>query len=169
MKLYILRHAIAANPDPGEYPDDSQRPLTRAGQEKMVKIARALQKMDKRINLILSSPFLRARQTAEIVRKQMHLNKDRLVLIETLAPLVDPGKLVADIQAKYMCDSLLLVGHEPDLSKLISVLLAGEPSLSITMKKGGVCCLSMDELVAGKCATLEWLISPAISVSLGTN
>jgi phosphohistidine phosphatase len=65
-----------------------------------------------------------------------------------------------------MRDSLLLVGHEPDLSNLISWLLSGDISLSIIMKKGGLCCLSVDELVAGKCATLEWLMSPAQMVLL---
>ena len=161
MKLYLLRHAIAEDPDPGKYPDDSQRPLTRGGHEKMMKIALALHKLDKRIDLILSSPFLRACQTAEIAQKYLHLNKDRLVLIDQLAPLGAPSDLIAEIQAKYMFESLLLVGHEPDLSRLISMLISGDTTLSITMKKGGICCLSVDELVAGKCATMEWLINPA--------
>jgi phosphohistidine phosphatase len=165
MRLYILRHAIAAERDPDKYPDDGLRPLTEAGFKKMTKIAHTLQKLDKRIELILSSPLVRARDTAEIVRKSLHLKKDRLVLIDALAPLGDPGELIAIIQEKYKLDSLLLVGHEPDLSNLISLLLSGDKSLSITMKKGGVCCLSMDELVAGKCATLEWLISPSQLVS----
>jgi phosphohistidine phosphatase len=166
MKLYFLRHAIAADRDADKYPDDGQRPLTKDGYEKMVKIARALDKMNVRIEMILSSPLRRARETAEIARKRLHLKKDRLVLIDQLAPLGDTSQLIADIQAKYMFDSLMLVGHEPDLSNLISLLLSGDTSLSITMKKGGICCLSVDELVPGKCATLEWLMSPAQLVLL---
>jgi phosphohistidine phosphatase len=166
MKLYFLRHAIAADRDVDMYPDDGLRPLTRAGYEKMVKIARAFYKMGARIDLILSSPLLRAQETAEITRKCLHLNQDCLVLIDQLAPLGEPSQLISEIKGKYMRDSLLLVGHEPDLSNLISWLLSGDISLSITMKKGGLCCLSVDELVAGKCATLEWLMSPAQMVLL---
>jgi phosphohistidine phosphatase len=166
MKLYLLRHAIAAERDGNKYPDDGQRPLTRAGYKKMIKIARALYKMDIRIDLILSSPLLRARETADITRKYLHLKKDCLVLNDQLAPLGEPSQLITDIQTKYMLNCLLLVGHEPDMSNLISLLLSGDRSLSITMKKGGICCLSVDELVAGKCATLEWLMTPAQLVSL---
>jgi phosphohistidine phosphatase len=166
MKLYILRHASAVDRDPDEYPDDSQRPLTREGHEKMMKIAYALRKLDKRIDLILSSPALRARETAEIVRKQLHLKKDRLILIDQLSPLGDLSKLIEEILLKYDFDRIVLVGHEPDLSMLISMLISGDTTLSVTMKKGGICCLNVEQLAAGKCATLEWLINPAQFVSL---
>jgi phosphohistidine phosphatase len=126
----------------------------------MIKIARALSKMDLKIDLILSSPLLRARETAEIVRKQLYLKKDALVLVDQLAPLGDANQLITEIQTKYMHERLLLVGHEPDLSNLISLLLSGETAIQVTMKKGGICCLSIDQLAAGKCATLEWLINP---------
>jgi phosphohistidine phosphatase len=160
MKLYLLRHAIAAERDPDKYPDDALRPLTAAGSKKMIKVADALDQMGLQVNLILTSPFLRARQTAEIARKRLHLKKERLLLIDALAPAGDPGNLIAEIQAKYVVDNLLLVGHEPDLSNLVSLLLSGDTTIPITMKKAGICCLSVEELVAGKCAGLEWLINP---------
>jgi phosphohistidine phosphatase len=160
MKLYLLRHAIAAERDPDKYPDDALRPLTATGSKKMIKVADALYQMGLQVDLILSSPCLRARQTAEIARRHLHLKKDRLLLIDALAPASDPGQLIAEIQAKYMTDRLMLVGHEPDLSNLISWLLSGEPSIPITMKKAGICSLSVEQLVAGKCAGLEWLINP---------
>lgn len=166
MKLYILRHATAVDPDPDEYPDDSQRPLTWEGHEKMMKIADALHKLDKRIDLILSSPALRARETAEIVRKQLHLKRDRLILLDQLSPQGDPSKLIEEVLLKKNFDRVVLVGHEPDLSRLISLLISGETTLSIAMKKGGICCLNVEQLTAGKCATLEWLINPAQFVSL---
>ena len=166
MKLYLLRHAIAAERDPDKYPDDALRPLTAAGSKKMIKVADALDQMGLKVDLILSSPFLRARQTAEIARKRLHLRKERLLLIDALAPSRDPGTLVAEIQAKYVVDNLLLVGHEPDLSNLVSLLLSGDTTIPITMKKAGICCLSVEELVAGKCAGLEWLINPGQRVAL---
>jgi phosphohistidine phosphatase len=166
MNLYLLRHAIAAERNPDKYPDDALRPLTAAGSKKMIKVADALDHMGLQIDLILSSPFVRARQTAEIARKGLHLKKDRLLLIDALAPAGDPGNLIAEIQAKYMVDKLLLVGHEPDMSNLISLLLSGDISIPITMKKAGICCLSIEQLVAGKCAALEWMINPGQRVSL---
>jgi phosphohistidine phosphatase len=161
MQIYLLRHAIAEERDQNNYPDDAIRPLTETGIEKMVKIAKALRKMGLRIDLILSSPFLRAQQTAEIARKYLQLKKDHLVLVDQLAPLGDPGQLIAEIQTKYMVDRLMLVGHEPDLSNLTSLLMSGEPSCSIILKKGGICCLSIENLLPGKCAEMEWLMKPA--------
>jgi len=165
MRLYLLRHAIAGERDAEKYPDDGQRPLTKAGTEKMIKIAQALSKMDVKIDLILSSPLLRARETAEIARKQLSLKKDCLILVDQLAPLGEPSQLISEIQTKYIRERLLLVGHEPDLSNLISLLLSGATALPVTMKKGGICCLSIDQLAAGKCATLEWLINPGQMLS----
>lgn len=166
MRLYLLRHAIAAERDAQKFPDDGQRPLTEAGTEKMIKIAQALSKMDLKIDLILSSPLVRTRETAEIARNQLSLNEDRLVLVDQLAPLGEPRQLINEIRTKYMHERLLLVGHEPDLSNLISLLLSGDTGMSVTMKKGGICCLSIDQLAAGKCATLEWLINPGQMLSI---
>jgi len=167
MKLYFLRHADAAKRDPEEYPDDSQRPLTRSGHKRMVKTARILSKLELHIDLILSSPYLRARETAEIVRKNLRLGKDQLVLNDQLAPLGDASQLILNIRSDYPVNNLLMVGHEPELSKLISLLRSGETSLAIELKKGGICCLSVDELAEGKCAALEWLLSPAEMDILG--
>ena len=57
-------------------------------------------------------------------------------------------------------ESVLLVGHEPYLSGLISTLIAGMPSIPINLKKGGLCCLTVQALTYGQCATLEWLLAP---------
>jgi phosphohistidine phosphatase len=161
MKLYILRHANAVKRDPVEYPDDSRRPLADAGHKEAKKVARRLHKMGVQIDLILSSPYVRARETAEVVRKHLHLEKNRLVLADQLLPLGNTFQLIADIQARGPLDGLLLVGHEPLLSELISVLLSGDASLSLSMKKGNICCLDVGDLVPGKCATLKWLFQPA--------
>jgi phosphohistidine phosphatase len=161
MKLYLLRHADAAERDPALYPDDSLRPLTTSGHKKMLKIASTFTRMGVSVGLILCSPFLRARQTAVIARKYLGLKKDRLVLTDHLAPTGNAGQLINEIKMKFPGDDLMLVGHEPDLSEFASLLLTGKSSVSINLKKGGVCCLSVDELVAGRCATLEWLLNPA--------
>lgn len=163
MILYIVRHAIAEQrQDSNSGADDSQRPLTDPGRKKFRKIARGLQEMGVQIGTILTSPYLRAADTATILQKELGLKKDQLVTVDELKPGADGGRLMSRIGKDYgKLESIALVGHEPDLSRLISVLISGDPSLAITLKKGGVCCLSADNLHYGRCATLEWLMAPA--------
>lgn len=161
MKLYILRHGVAADRNPKEYPDDSLRPLTKAGQKKLEKVAHFLIKTEVHLDYVFSGPFLRAFQTANLVCKSLNMEKDRLVLTDQLAPLGDFEQLVVELQATAPTDTLLLVGHEPELSELISWFLTGDRTLAIDLKKGGLCCLNIDQLEPGRCATLDWLLTPA--------
>lgn len=161
MKVYILRHGIAEERDGNTYPDDSQRPLTANGKKKMATIAQNMKDMDVRIDLIRTSPYVRAHDTARIVAKAFGLKKDRLILSDNLAPSGFAKDLIAEIKEKVPVENLMLVGHEPYLSELIAMLVAGDPSISILVKKGGLCRLSIENLVYDKCATLEWLLAPA--------
>jgi phosphohistidine phosphatase len=75
---------------------------------------------------------------------------------------------VNEINANYgEAESIALVGHEPSLSSLVSMLVSGDPTLSVTLKKGGVCRLSLEKLQYGRCAELDWLLSPAQLVEIG--
>jgi len=161
MKLYILRHAIAEERDEDLYPDDSLRPLAPKGKRKMAKMAEQLEDMDIQIDLIVSSPYVRAYETAKIVRKAFELNKNELALSDHLAPSGIAKDLINEINEIYPVGHLMLVGHQPYLSDLITILVAGNPSMSVILKKGGICSLSIDRLAYEKCATLEWLLTPA--------
>jgi phosphohistidine phosphatase len=165
MNLYIIRHAIAVEPGTAGYEDDSTRPLTEKGCKKMNSIARGLRGFDVKLDLIISSPYLRARQTAEILADVFKLS-DRLVFSENLIPSGSPDQLIGEINEKYSVDSLAIVGHEPSLSSLISELLVGNATISINMKKGGVCCLVLDDLRIQRSATLEWLLTPSQLIKL---
>jgi phosphohistidine phosphatase len=167
MILYILRHAIAEQRDVGAYPDDSLRPLSAKGKNKMVKIAEHLKDMGVQIDLILTSPYVRAHETARIVQEAYNLKKKQLVLSDHLTPSGFAKDLIAEINEKYLLDNLMLVGHEPYLSDLIAVLVSGDPAMSVTMKKGGLCCLAIGQLVYDRCATLEWLLTPAQLTRMG--
>jgi len=168
MKLYIVRHAIAVEAGKPEYEDDSLRPLTGKGKKKMQRIARGLRELEAEFDLILTSPYLRAVETAKIIRKAFDLDKELLIETEYLTPASDGGQLISLINEKYAgVANLALVGHEPSLSSLVSVLVSGDPTLSFTLKKGGVCRLSVDTLQYGRCATLDWLLSPSQLAELG--
>jgi len=124
------------------------------------KTARALEKMDLDFDLILSSPFARAKQTAEIVTKKLKLKK-RLKFSDELTPGGSVKKLVQQVnEVKPVPENLLLVGHEPYLSGLISLLISGDENTAIDFKKGGLCKLEAEKLRAGRCAALAWLLTP---------
>lgn len=167
MNLYLIRHAIAADPGP-EFEDDSQRPLTEKGRRKMVNIARGLKTLDTRFELMISSPYLRALDTARILAKTLHMEQDEIAISENLTPTAPPAQIIGEINEKYAsAGSIALVGHEPLLSSLIGLLTAGDETISITMKKGGVCLLSAENLFHERRATLEWLLMPRHLAALG--
>lgn len=166
MNLYILRHAIAVEPGSPAYEDDSQRPLTAKGSAKMKQIASGLRHMGVEFDLILSSPHLRARQTAEILAKSNNI-PDKLILTPALLPEAPVGQIIDEINEKYsQYMNLVLVGHEPFLTHLISILISGDPTLNITLKKGGICRLNVEQLRYDRCSTLEWLLYPFQMASL---
>ena len=160
MNIYILRHGIAAKRGASNLQTDRRRPLTDEGEKKMRKIAKAMKAMELSFDLILSSPFLRAKQTAEIVTEAFKANK-RLEFADELAVGANPKALLARLdRQRPRPRDVLVVGHEPYLSSLISTLLSGSPQLRIELKKGGLAKLSVTSLKASRQATLEWLLTP---------
>ncbi len=165
MNLYILRHAKAEVLDQG-FPNDSKRPLTAGGEKEMFRVAKGMREMDLRFDLILSSPFVRAKRTAEIVAEVF--KSDKLRMSKNLESGADARNLFDELKDDYSSlENVLLVGHEPDLSKLISRLSTGDEKLSLNFKKAGLCKLTVGELRFGRCATLDWLLTPKQMTALG--
>jgi len=165
MNLYIVRHAIAMQRGTPGYEDDSQRPLTDPGRKKMKKIAKGLRQLDVELDAVLSSPYVRAHDTARILADEFKL-EDQMSLSESLVPPGNFEALIAEIHEQYDVGSLALVGHEPMLSSFISWLTTGNMEARITLKKGGVALLSAENLDKDHQATLEWLLTPALMVEL---
>jgi phosphohistidine phosphatase len=167
MNLYLLRHGIAVEPGTPGYAQDADRSLTPEGERKLGRIAEAMSALDLSFDLILSSPYLRARQTAEIVAEALDARR-KLELSDSLTPGGSTKKLVELLNhLQPSPESVLLVGHEPHLSGLISLLVSGDASLAVVMKKGGLCKLSTDSLEHGRCAVLEWLLTPKQMALMG--
>ena len=159
MNIFILRHAIAVERDDWNG-DEAARPLTPEGEAQQRKVCAAMKRLALRFDLILSSPYERAKRTAEIVAEELNLKK-LLRFSGELQPEGNPKKLVRDIVAmEPLPENLLLVGHEPYLSELISVLLTGKAKTEIDFKKSGLCRLKTEHLDYDRCATLVWLLSP---------
>jgi phosphohistidine phosphatase len=164
MNLYIVRHAIAVEEGTPGYEEDSQRPLTDDGRKKMKKIVKGLRQLDVNLDLILTSPYVRARDTAEILASGFKM-KAKMLFTDNLIPEGNFDKLIDEILEKNV-DSLALVGHEPMLSSFIGFLMNGSPDSKITLKKGGVCLLRADNLRQERRAVLQWLLTPAIMMEL---
>jgi len=134
--------------------------LTAEGDKKMRRIAKGMKAAKLSFDLILSSPFVRARQTADIVAEVFRL-RNRLEISAALAADGNPKELIDELRRSHRGrKSILLVGHEPYLSRLISLLISGDTSIAIDLKKGGLGKLSVAALHYGRCATLEWLLAP---------
>jgi len=162
-----MRHGLAVARGTAGFKDDALRPLTPKGRRQLRKIAAAIAGLDLRCDQILSSPLVRAKQTAEIVAAGLKLKK-QLKFSNALAPAGSPAVLFRQLsRLKPSPSRLLLVGHEPDLSRLISRLLTGGLELQLDFKKGGLCKLEVETLRDGKYAKLVWLLTPKQLRSIG--
>lgn len=168
MKLYLLRHAIAAERRPGR--SDAQRRLTPRGRRRMERIARAMRRAGIRVDAIYTSPLPRAAETAAVVAAALGTAAPR----ETpgLAPDGSVAELLREIALRHgrRGAGILLVGHEPDLGRLASQLLTGSTGGPFRLRKGGFFRLDVPDgrLRYGRCATLEWLAAPRLLLSSGS-
>ena len=167
MNLYLLRHAIAFEHDARRFPDDRLRPLTPEGRRKLRRCAEGLRSAGFKFDWIFTSPYVRARQTTDVVVKVFH-GKKKVRISSELGHAGDTRKLVSELNK--VCgaeDDVLLVGHEPDMSRFIAVLLTGDTKCSMELKKAGLCKLEAQPLKHGRCATLHLLLTPKVMMKLG--
>ena len=159
MNVYFLRHGIALEPGAKGIKHDSERPLTPEGRQKLLQVAAALLALEISFDLILSSPYVRARQTAELIAKQLDY-ANRLQLTENLRPGGSFRSLLQGIRrTKPLPASVLLVGHEPDLSMAASNLLSGSPEIHFELKKAGLIAVDAGSLAPGN-AVLQFMLTP---------
>jgi phosphohistidine phosphatase len=154
MKLNFLRHGLAADRELWEG-DDFDRPLTDEGILRMQKQAKQMECLNLKLGKILSSPLKRARQTAQIVAEQFGL-ADSLFEDQRLSPGFGIPELAQILQDHAALDALIVVGHEPDFSEVVSRLIGGG---RIVFKKGGLAQVDvLDPIIpSGK---LNWLFTP---------
>jgi len=158
IEVYILRHAVAKSRDEWRGDDDSQRPLTRKGEKEMWRIAKAMKKLGLSFDLILSSPFVRARRTAEIVC-DVFKAPGELKLTPALGAEANPERFLKQIPKMIRsARQILLVGHEPFLSELVALLLIREPRPLIKLSKGGLCKVTIASMRSPQ-PVLEWLLT----------
>jgi phosphohistidine phosphatase len=161
MDLYVLRHGIAEERKAGV--PDRGRMLTPRGVRRMRKIASALSSMEVRVERILTSPYERAQGTAAIVRKALGAP---VTVLTHLRPNGDPRRVIERLHTlRGEAENLMIIGHEPMLSRIVSVLLTGSATAAaVPLKKGGLCKLTVGDPRYGQCASLEWLLTPRLLI-----
>jgi phosphohistidine phosphatase len=159
-RLYLVRHAVAEERGPS-WPDDTLRPLTERGQRRFARAAAGFVRLEGVPDSILTSPLVRARQTAELLSSAA--DDASIDTQPALSPGEPPAALLAKVRA-LRADRIALVGHEPDLGQLAAVLLGA--SRPLPFKKGGICRIDVEWQGKAK-GTLVWFLPPAALRRLG--
>jgi phosphohistidine phosphatase len=160
MQLLIIRHGIAEPREEfaatGE--DDSRRPLTERGQQRMEEVARGLLRVVSRIDVLASSPLLRATQTAAIVSAAY--GGLPVSIVPALQPDSPPEAFLAWLRRQRSAQVVAVVGHEPHLGVLATWLMTGLSESRIALRKGGACLLEFASRPDNGAAVLQWALTP---------
>lgn len=166
MRLLVVRHAAAEDKD--EFArtggSDELRPLTADGKRDMREAARGLRNVVPRLDLLATSPLVRAVETAEILGVEYERKQ---VVVEALRPDSPYDDLARWAREHTKKDVVAIVGHEPHLSGLASWLLTGSNNSFIDLKKGAACLLEMEDAPAAGSAILLWSLAPRQLRGLG--
>lgn len=160
--LYIVRHAIAEERGDA-YPDDSRRPLSSKGMAKFRRVAGGLAALGVSLDHILTSPLVRARQTADILAQQLG-GHPRVTEIDALAPDGTFQDLTRALQECTQARSIGLVGHEPSIGELAARLVGLRAPLEF--RKGAVCRVDLEALPPAGPGHLRWFATPKMLAKL---
>lgn len=160
MELLVIRHGAAR--DRGEFAQtglsDDLRPLTAEGADEMRRVARGLRSQVRNIDILATSPLVRAVQTAEIVAEAYGIEvRETTTSLTPDAQLEEFEKWCAGLGPKKL---VAVVGHEPHLSILVTWLLSGKTDSRIRLRKAGVSLLEFESDVRRDSGTLGWLLTP---------
>ena len=156
LELYLIRHGVAAERG-DDYPDDSKRPLTSSGMSKLRKEAKGLNELEIGFDVIITSPLLRTKQTAEILAGTLK-EKPQIVVSDALAPAGTPAAVVQEIARHAKKGRIALVGHEPNLGELAARRIGAKSP--IQFKKGGICRIDFEVLPPKSLGQLQWFAPP---------
>lgn len=159
MKIYILRHGIAEDAH-GNQPD-SQRALTPEGKKKLRAVLRVADASGVSPSLILTSPYRRAMQTAQIAAEVLNY-KGEILQTKALEPASHPRTVWDELRTHKDETQILLAGHDPLFSSLTAYLL-GCPSLQVDFKKGAMACVEIDRFAAEPHGILKWMLTPKLA------
>ena len=160
-ELYIMRHGIAADRGTAGYEDDAKRPLTPEGKKKMREITAGLARVGFDLDWIVTSPLVRAAETAEIVADGLAGRVPR-DFCDALRPGGSAEALLTFLAKQPSRRRVLVVGHEPDLSELAARLVGAGRNAHLGFKKGGCCLITFHEFPPKSAGQLGWWLTPRL-------
>jgi phosphohistidine phosphatase len=157
--LILIRHAEAGSRDNARWPNDDDRPITDEGVQKQRQIAKAMKKMGISFDFLVTSPRLRARQTADVVAN-VYRWKEPPLEADQLGKTYSPASLVKFLAKFPPSATVALVGHEPDLSNFAAHMITPSGEAGILLKKSGVIGLTFNGPAEAGRAQLSFLLKP---------
>lgn len=161
LDLFLIRHGIAAQRSSSIASEDTQRPLTAKGRKRVARIAESLHRLGYEVDWIVTSPLVRAAETAEIVAKSSRPSVPRDVCA-ALSPGGSPEDLWSFLASNPQHKRIMLVGHEPDLSELAALLIGAGAQANLGFKKGGCCLIRCDSPPSRARGQLVWWLTPRL-------
>ncbi len=161
MRLLVVRHAPAGDREEwaAEGRDDRERPLTPDGKKQMRRAMTGLASLVQRIDVLATSPLVRAVQSAQIVAAEFGTE---MQTVPALEPERGPEELFEWLNEGRSDQTVAIVGHEPHLSTLVGFLTTGKRHSFVALKKAGTASLELGEPIEPGKATLEWLLTPRV-------
>jgi phosphohistidine phosphatase len=156
LELYLIRHGVAAERGE-EFPDDSKRPLTSEGIARLRKEAKAIEGLGVGFDQILSSPLLRARQTADVFAEELKA-KPPIANTDALTPAGSPGAVIQELGKHMRKARIALVGHEPNMGELAAFLIGAK--VPLPFKKGAICRIDFSVFPPKGKGELCWFVTP---------
>jgi phosphohistidine phosphatase len=168
MKIYLVRHGIAGDHVFGSPQADAQRKLTSEGKAETKRVAQGVKCLGVKPQLIVSSPLVRAKETAEIFQTVFSV-KEEMKIIDALAPGGTPSSVYKSVKLLLkaaFAEEIMLFGHEPDMGNLAGNLLSFGSDLDIPFKKSGVCRIDVSDIPPTQPGVLKWFVTPKIASML---
>lgn len=159
MILYLVRHGIAIERGDPDCPPETERYLTRDGIKKTREVAKGISALKVKPSLLISSPYVRAMQTAEIFAEALNHPREKIRQTPSLRPGSNPADFLKEI-AHLKAGEIMAFGHAPQMDQLIATAVAAR-GVFTALKKAGTAALDFETIAAGK-ATLLWILPPKI-------
>jgi phosphohistidine phosphatase len=160
MQLYIVRHGIAVDREDPRCPPDPERYLTEEGVEKTKEVAKGVAALGMTADLFLTSPYVRAVQTAEIFASALDYAKQKIRRSELLLPGAEPSFLFRELAKDKQASSVFLFGHAPHLDDVIATALGSKRHVT-ALKKAGVAMIELKR-ISPPIGMLVWLATPKL-------
>ncbi|MCI4324803.1 MAG: histidine phosphatase family protein [Thermoplasmata archaeon] len=167
MRLVVVRHGPAESRDPSKWPDDDRRPLSREGRESTREAATGIARLEPKARTIVTSPATRARSTALILREALD---SAPIPAEWRA--LEPGAPAAGLLERLAHhhapgETVILVGHEPQLGELVGLALTGDAVSVTRLARAGAAAFTFPKAIRAGAATLDWRLDRRDLARLG--